>query len=417
MPSFKPMRLTLKQKRFLLRVTEPILRPLYFLYRLLTLELFADHRLPGSAERSLREPEKILVVRLDNIGDVLLSEPAICALRERFPHARLDVVVAPEGKAILQGNPCIDSFIVYKVPWHAAWRGERVSWWAALKEMWRVLRQLRREHYDIAFELRGDFRDILFTVATGARIRVGSGWRGGGFLLDYDVAVDKDAHRVELALGIVAVAGATTTRRTPVLYLGEKEQARACQLLPLDASSYIAFHLGSGFSSKCLPIEKFAQVAHALCKEGRQAVLVGGLGERALAEEFLRLVPCPSIDLVGKLGLLELAAVLERCSLFIGNDSGPMHLAAAVGTPVVAFFGPSELRTYHPCGAEYRIVEVDLTCRPCDHVHCIHKQYLCMTSIAAEDIIAAARELLSKGRKEVKEPSPSALPIAGSASQ
>lgn len=115
-----------------------------------------------------------------------------------------------------------------------------------------------------------------------------------------------------------------------------------------------------------------------------------------MAEGFVADLDVSVINAAGKLSLLGLAAALDRCSLFIGNDSGPMHIAAAVGTPVVAFFGPSEPAHYHPYGVDYGIVGVDLRCRPCDHVHCVHSEYLCMTSIKPEDIVSAALELLSR---------------------
>lgn len=393
MSGLRPMRLNRRRKRLVLRLAEPVLRSFYLLYRLLTLELFADHRLPVDGGP---EPERILVVRLDSIGDVLLSEPAIAALHQRFPKARLDVVVAPEGKAILQNNACVDSFAVCKVPWYSAWRGERVSWLKALAEVLGLVRRLRRERYDIAIELRGDIRDILFAVLAGARIRVGNGWRGGGFLLDRDVPLDRNLHRVDFALGIVAAVGAGGEGRSPKICLAEAERERAHDLLPLDPPAYVAFHLGSGFPSKCLPVEKFVEAANALSGRGRRPVLVGGPGEKDLAEGYLRHFTSECIDLVGKLGLIELAAVLERCALFIGNDSGPMHISAAMGTPIVAVFGPSDPRVFGPHGVEHKIVAVDLPCRPCDHVHCVHKEYVCMTSIRAEDIVAAAEELLAK---------------------
>ncbi len=393
------MKLTAGQKRALLKIGEPPLRLLYFGYRLLSLDLFRDHRLPRREDGTLDSTiKKILVVRLDTIGDVLLSEPAIAALRQRFPRARIDVVVNGRGQEILSANPHIDSFILYDAPWHAAWRGQPVNRKRALAELWRVMRRLRREGYDLAIELRGDFRDIVFTTATGPRIKVGSGWRGGGFLLDYDVPHDVEEHRVDFALRMVGVVGARAEPTPPRIYITDAERASATQKLP-KAAYRIAFHLGAGFPSKCLPVGKFAQVANYLCRkaeaEERQIAVIGGPEDRGLVEDFKREVFAEPVDLVGKLSVKETAAVLERCQLFIGNDSGPMHLAAAVGTPVVAFFGPSEPRHYRPYGVEQRLLEVDLPCRPCDHVHCAQEENMCLSSISVGDILAAAEELSS----------------------
>jgi len=396
------MKLNAWQKRAMLKMVEPPLWLAYLGYRLLSLDLFRDHRLPKAGDEALDSAiKKILVVRLDTIGDVLLSEPAIAALRQRFPRARIDLVVNGRGQEVLSGNPNIDSFVLYEAPWHAAWRGKRVDRRRAFLEFWRVVRRLRHEHYDLAFELRGDFRDIVFTAATGARIKEGSGWRGGSLLLHYDVPFDKAEHRVDFARRIVAAAGAMAESTPPKIHITDDERTSAHQKLP-KAAYLIAFHLGAGFPNKCLPIEKFAQVANGLCDRAksaeRQIVVIGGPEDRGLVEDFKRKVFAEPLDLVGKLSIKETAAVLERCQLFIGNDSGPMHLAAAVGTPVVAFFGPSEPQHYRPYGVEQRLLEVDLPCRPCDHVHCVHEENICMSSISAEDILAAAEELLSLKR-------------------
>lgn len=392
------MRLTRRQKRLILKLAQPGLRLLFWGYRLLGGELFRDHSLPRPQEPVPASISRILVVRLDTIGDVLLSEPAIAALRQRFPNARLDAVVAPVGKAVLAGSPDIDNFFIYDAPWHAAWRGRPVKWRDEWGKLGPALGELRRQRYDLALELRGDFRDILFTAAVGARITVGSGWRGGGFMLDHDVNINQKRHQLESTLAIVAATGAPATPRSPRLYVQPEHRRRAQEALAAaDNQTLVAIHLGAGFPSKRLPLSSFLKTAHALVPNGtRRLVLIGGEEDRPLADKFLTAGPTDTINLVGSLGLLETAAVLERCQLFLGNDSGPMHMAAAVGTPVVCFFGPSEPYRYRPYGVEHRVLEVELDCRPCDFVHCVHREYLCMNRIAVADIVAAAEELLSK---------------------
>lgn len=398
------MRLTRSQKRLILNLVQPGLRLLHWSYRLFSGGLFRDHTLPQPPLPAPASIARILVVRLDTIGDVLLSEPAIAALRHRFPDSRLEAVVSPAGRAVLDGSPDIDGFFVYDAPWHAAWRGLPVQWGSERGKLWRVLRELRRQRYDLAVELRADFRDILFAAATGSRITVGNGWRGGGFMLDHDVAASLKEHQLEFTMGIVGATGASPTPRPPRLYIQPQHRRRAQEALAaVRGEAIIALHLGAGFPSKRLPITTFAKVAKALSRNGsRCLVLIGGAEDRPLADEFLSAASLDNvIDLVGSLSLLETAAVLERCQLFLGNDSGPMHMAAAVGTPVVCCFGPSEPHRYHPYGAPYRILEVALPCRPCDFVHCVHREYLCMNRIAADDIVAAAEELLAAAPKEV----------------
>ena len=376
--------LTAQKKRTILRGIEPVAMLAYLGYRLVSGDLIRRHDFPTT-------PRRILVVRLDTIGDVLLSEPAVAALRKRFPDAEIDLVVGAAGKAILAGNPNITNFVLYNAPWHAAWRGGKVDWRAAFSDLLNTVRVLRRRRYDLAYELRGDFRDIAFMAACGARLNIGNGWRGGGYMLHRNVRLDTEAHRVDFALGIVGATGG----ESPRLYISQEDRENAKRLLS-GATDTIAFHLGAGFPSKCLPIDTFTEVARRLVSldSSRQLVVIGGKDEEGLAKALAQRLPFAPLSLVGKLSLLETAAVLERCRLFIGNDSGPMHIAAAVRTPVVTFFGPSEPSEYHPYGVDHRLLEVDLPCRPCDHVHCIRGDYPCMTGISAEDIIAAAEELL-----------------------
>lgn len=385
------MKLTAGRKRLLARAAKPVLGPAYFLYRLLSRDLFRDHRLPpeGGAE-----PQRILVVRLDNIGDVLLSEPAIAALGARFSEAKIDLLARRAEGGMLAEHPAVSSLIAYDAPWHAAWRGARVDWRIEAARLVGLVQGLRQRRYDLAIELRGDLRDIAVMAATGARVKVGNSSRGGGFLLDHDVSVAEDTHRMEFALAIVSAVGAAMEPRPPRLHLPAEALAKAESLLPA-GEPFVAFHLGAGFASKCLPVATFAVAAMALHGEGHRIVVVGGANEHPLVDGLRRLVNFNPIDLVGKLSILETAAVLGRCRLFIGNDSGPMHLAAAVGTPVVACFGPSDPKLYHPYGVPHRIVEVSLPCRPCDLVHCIHSEYRCMTQIPAQAIVTAARELLA----------------------
>jgi len=159
-------------------------------------------------------------------------------------------------------------------------------------------------------------------------------------------------------------------------------------------NGYVGVHLGAGFASKRLPVKTFAEVIEGLWKAyGALPVIVGGSEDTPLVKALAEHLESPILSLVGRLTILETAAVLERCRLFLGNDSAPMHLAAAVGTPVVAFFGPSEPEKYHPYGTEYRLLVADVPCRPCDHVNCLWGDYRCMQRFRWEDILQACEEL------------------------
>ncbi|GIW05578.1 MAG: ADP-heptose--LPS heptosyltransferase [Dehalococcoidia bacterium] len=384
------LRLTQRRKRKILSAVEPLLRLGWAGWSVLSGDQSRRCRLEDLPGDGL----KILVVRLDTIGDVLLSEPALRAIRARFPRSTIHLITSPAGAALIEGTPAVDRIIPFRAPWHAAWRGQRVGLRDALA-IARMVRALRAERYDLGIELRADFRDILFLAAAGARVTVGDSWRGGGWLLTVDAGAPVEAHRVEFALAIAAAAGADSAPSRPRIVLSEADRAAAARALaPLDGRRFVAFHLGAGFASKCLPVDRFAKVAGKLGRE-RAIVVIGGAEERPLVEELRRLAPTPVLDLVGALTLKETAALLERADLFVGNDSGPMHLAAAVGRPIVTFFGPSEPHKYRPYGVVQRLIEIDLPCRPCDHVHCVHDEFLCMTRIAPSEIVEAADDLLA----------------------
>jgi lipopolysaccharide heptosyltransferase II len=384
------LRLTQRRKRTLLRAVEPLLKLGWAVWGILS----GDRARRCRLEALPRDGLKILVVRLDTIGDVLLSEPALRAIRARYPQSEIHLLTSPAGAAVVAGTSAVDRIVAFRAPWHAAWRGQRVGLGDALATV-RMIRALRAERYDLGIELRADFRDIALLTASGARVTVGDAWRGGGWLLTVDAHAPVEAHRVEFALAIAAAAGADPTPSRPRIVLSEADRAAAERALaPLAGRRFVAFHLGAGFASKCLPVERFAKVASKLGRE-RAVVVIGGAEERPLVEQLRRLAPVPVVDLVGALSLKETAALLERADLFVGNDSGPMHLAAAVGRPIVTFFGPSEPHKYRPYGVVQRLIEIDLPCRPCDHVHCVHDEFLCMTRIAPSEIVEAAEELLA----------------------
>lgn len=345
--------------------------------------------------------QRVLVVRLDAIGDLLLSHPALAVIRRRFPNAQVDLVASPVSAEVLQGNPYIDHLVTYRAPWHVAWRGAEVWWPGEAARFWGVADALAAARYDVAFELRGDLRDILFMATAAPRTTVGTSFRGGRRLLHYDVPVPRHAHQVDMAVAIASAGGPPQPAPPPQVYPTADDVAVARAHLPEARDWLIGLHLGAGFPSKQLPFGHFVQVVEAIHQAHPQAafVVVGAAAERRLAQALKEATLLPVHDLTGKLTLLQTAAALQHCRLFIGNDSAPMHVAAAVGTPVVTFFGPSEPWKFHPRGVPYRLLEVDLPCRPCDYVHCRWQEdlrYQCMTRQSPDWIARAALELLAE---------------------
>lgn len=378
------------QKTRLLRSGAPLVRALSWLSR-------------TNRARLHKPPRRILVVRLDAIGDVLLSEPALRALRAAWPAAQIDVLVGRGPSAILNGHPDVRRVWTYDAPWQLAWRGQRVDRRAAIRESLGLARRLRRQRYDLALELRGDVRDAAVAALAAPRWLVGLNRRGADLLLDQPVATPPDTHSVESALRVVAAASHArpTGLVRPQLYLSAPEQARAALLVAHLPRPRLALHVGAGFAHKRLPIATWAAALRELAtvEHGCHLVLVGGSEDRPLVDRLLASLradaasPLSVTDLVGRLSVRETAAALAHCDLFLGTDSAPMHLAAAVGTPVVAVFGPSWPSVFHPWDVPYRLVENPQPCRGCDLVHCVQGRPVCVEGIRPEQVVAAAQAL------------------------
>lgn len=360
-------------------------------------------RRPHDPVRILAHPEtvrSILVVRLDTIGDVLLTEPAIHALAEQFPHARIHLLGTPAARALLDGNPDIHAFHTWDAPWHRAWRGGRSGWSQALDALRPVLRTLRRERFDLVVEFRGDLRDTAVARLAGGDVLVSAPLRGGAGLDDLVVRVDPHQHRVRINLALAMAVGADPVRTEPRLYPSQAARDRAAMLLP-DGEPWVGLHLGAGFASKVLPPNRFAAIVRDILARRPETrfAIVGTPDEAPLVAELRQALgnEAPALlDLTGQLSLLETAAVLARCQAFVGNDSAPMHIAAAMGTPVSAFFGPSDPGEYGPWGDGHTVIRTDLPCSPCDHVHCVQaERFLCMQTVPLAPAVAATLERLA----------------------
>ena len=363
-------------------------------------------------------PRRILVVKLSDIGDVLTATPALRALRESFPAARLDALVPPNSAPVLAASPLVDNVIVFdKFQYDRPVDALKPS---SLLALVRFALNLRRQRYDCLVILHhlttrwGTLKYAALALISGAKVRVGldngRGWflthraRDGGF---------GARHEVEYWLDVVGVIGAVTEDTSLEMAIGENEQVsplyqgRAGEGCPL-----VAIHPGSGGYSlaRRWSAERFARVADALVeRHGARIVLVGTPADGV--SQVASLMRSEAVNLEGKTTLGQLAAILKRCDLFIGADSGVMHLAAAVGTPLVAIFGPSNHRAWGPWPRDDRhiILRADLPCSPCSYVGYSVGQregcqaMTCMKAITPEMVLAAAERLL-QGRTDFQLP-------------
>lgn len=330
------------------------------------------------------QPRRILAVKLADLGDLLTITPAMQALREAHPRARIDLLAPPSSAHLLQGAPYLDNIVTFdKFPFDTI-RGSLDP--AQFLNSIRFFRDLRAARYDAIlffhhFPTRwGAFKFGLVSLVSGAAIRVGLDNGRGSFLNIR--AADRgfgEAHEADYWLEVAALLGADPSQGwRPYLPISEEHREAAARLLReirgRHTGPIVALHPGAGAYSpaRIWPIEKFAAVGRGLVERGAAIIVLGGDDDRARAARLVSLVGQSDrvLDLAGRTGIHETAAVLEACDLFLGNDSGPMHIAAAMQTPVVAVFGPSNTLAWGPYtprgqASPHTIVTRGLPCQPC----------------------------------------------------
>jgi lipopolysaccharide heptosyltransferase II len=353
-------------------------------------------------------PRRILLLRLERIGDLLMSAPAIAAVRQFAPEAEIDLVVGSWNASIARLIPGIDRVETLDASWLA-----RGSAGGGMRALMARARGWRAREYDLAINFEGDIRSHLLVALSGATERAGFTMAGGGPLLTRRFEFDPRQHTTANAWRLVKDTFAALHTNHPDvpappfrLQLPALARERAAALVGREAR-VIALHASGGRAIKQWPPERFAQAAARVARElDATLVLSGSPGDRPIVDEVRAKLPddVAIIDLAGELELPILGAVLERCLVFITGDTGPMHLAAAVGTPTVAVFGPSDPARYAPISTRHRVVRIDLPCAPCNRIRlppqrCQGHTPDCLEGVTVDAVVAAARDL----RREVEQ--------------
>ena len=358
-------------------------------------------------------PARVLCFRLERIGDLLMTLPALAELRRALPDADIDLVVGGWNRDLATAIPGVTRVEAMDAAWLARPRDGDGPLALA-----RRARRLRGRRYDLAINFEPDIRSNFAIAAAAARRTVGFGSGGGGAFLDLALDYDPSAHTADNALRLVRRALDLEDGPAPVATLAvpEVRTREAARLLqPLGEGPRIGMHVSGGRAIKQWPEDRFRAVAERLVADrGASIVLTGTVADRAQTEPVRRALPPDRVlDLTdaagegpaatGGLDLVTVAAVLQRLDLVVTGDTGPMHLAHAVGTPVVAVFGPSDPARYAPRGLRDRIVRVDLPCSPCNRIRrpparCVGHTPDCLTGVEASAVLAAIDEVLGERR-------------------
>lgn len=284
---------------------------------------------------------KILIIRIDHIGDVINSTAVLAPLKNRFPEARIDFLVSTHAAAIVKHNTDIDNVISFDAPWFVRRSsGSRRRERPGLRQMTRII---DRGGYDLCIDLRGDFRHILAMYLAGVKRRVSYGITGGGFLLTDNVPYDGCMHEIERDLALLKDIGIAGDEGRVVLSFSEQDRENACCMVRHSGidHGYAVLHVSPGHKTKVWDAQGFADTARYLFYDkGFVPVIVGGNGDAKNTAEIKNIVGenIPLADFTGKTTLGVLYNILRGARLFVGVDSAPGHMAAAAGIPVVTIF-------------------------------------------------------------------------------
>jgi lipopolysaccharide heptosyltransferase II len=367
-------------------------------------------------------PRRILVIRLDLIGDLVLSLTVVRALKRTYPAAEIDLLAIPASAKVAQYDPNLSEIITYDPN---IWRRPKALFQSKnWREAIALRRELRARHYDLAVSVYANWAAIL-AVLSGAKRRVGYGPEGyPGFMTDsvpggipgrwrHWAPLD-NKHEVDYCLALAQAAGATLTPvdRIPRLYVDEQTLQEVEQLLLKEGLQphkvLIACHINSNNGqSKRWPIPYWATLIDRLMREeGAQVVLTGAPGDLPQIENVTRRVSAQPINLAGKTSLTQLAALLQRVDLLISGDSGPLHMGVACGAPIVGIYGPTNPSLGGPISPDATILRSEIWCSPCynarDTADCRFYTTQCMKNITPSQVFEAAQTKLSNTRQQEK---------------
>lgn len=342
----------------------------------------------------IKRNSKILVTRFSSLGDVVLTTPVYHHLKLSYPECRISVAVKEKFAGILEGNPYIDNLIILK-------DGESI---------FSLIKRIRSEKFDVFIDLHNKLRSFALRLfcgipdvfvyrknAIGKYLYIKNSTKGN-FITK---------HTIEKYLDVLEEMGIHPTMQSPEIFVDDYFN-HFCEKYKVGQDDLlIGINPGSVWPTKKWLPERFAEVANWLAKHyDAKIVFVGANNDRDDVNKVLAKTKQPCIDLCGQTTLKELATFISRCSLFITNDSGPMHIATAFQVPLVVIFGSTTKELgFAPYGENNSIVEVDLPCRPCSShglKECPQKHFKCMRDISSEKVILAAKSFLDKNLPDSK---------------
>ena len=321
---------------------------------------------------------KILVVKPSSLGDVVHSLPFLNSIRSCFPEAKIHWVIARGLEGLLEGNPMIDGLVIInKDGWKKISRA-----WKTLREFRELYSRLKRQGYDMVIDLQGLLRSGLITIGTGAPVRVGFAGAREGSTLFYNrkIGTDRNMHAVQRYLKAAGALGCESTNVVFPFPLAKKE-LKGINEIKSSLKDYAVLVPGARWETKIWPSESFGRLASML---PLRSVVVGSSGDIPVADRIVAMSKGKAVSLAGRTSLPELVEVMRGARVVISNDSGPMHIAAALNVPVAALFGPTSPERTGPYGEGHVIIRSAKRCSPCFKKRC--RDSSCMKEISPEAV-------------------------------
>jgi len=343
-------------------------------------------------------PKRILIIKPSSLGDIIHALPTLAAIRSKFPKAWISWLIKEQWEEILDGHPYLNEVVAVNF---------------AISKWWDVVRTLRNKKFDLVVDLQGLFRSAFIGKLTGASAVVGfaQGREGSSWLYTHRVELPLpkgqswrlwNMHAVDRNLAIAKYLGAECG--TPEFWLPSDEHDRKIVDGWLKSSGVtgadrlVAIAPLTRQTIKNWPLDRFVQVAQALIKADDIKVLLIGTEDQEVSRLFESVLGSRLVNFMGKTHVRQLSVIFDKVQLLIANDSAPLHIAAARGTPILSMFGPTNPEATGPYGLQRgpQLLTHDLPCRPCGERTCRNENQLeCLTSISVEDVVVKAEIILS----------------------
>jgi heptosyltransferase-2 len=337
---------------------------------------------------------RILIRSTNWVGDAILTTPAIRAIRKNFPHSEITILAKPWVAPVFEGNPHVDRIMIYDANnRHKGWLGRL-----------RLIRDIRKKKFDLAILLQNAFEAAIIAFVSRIPIRLGYDTDGRGLFLTHSVhrthnAKFKDIHETDYYLGMLTPFGLTPDGSELTLKISKPNHKSADKLLTGygigKSDQIVGISPGATYGSakRWLP-ERYAALADKIQEQyGAHILIFGAPGEKQIGEKVTQLMKGVAINLCGRTTLGEGIALINRCNLFITNDSGLMHVAAALDIPLVAVFGPTNPHTTGPIGTKSKIVRIPVPCSPCLQPECA-TDHRCMKEISVDMVFDVVSTLV-----------------------